>query len=72
MNARLGLVLCLLVAACAAPTKEQVIQTALDSGKAARDAEKAACLLLQSSPELEKEPGVDAYCAAILRGCPLP
>ena len=74
MNAR-GLALCpllLLAASCAAPSKEAAIQGALDAGKAARVAEKAACLVLQASPEIEREQGMDEYCAAILRGCPLP
>ncbi len=62
--------LCLALGSCAAPTKEQAIQSALDAGRAARVAERAACLVLQASPEIEKEPGVVEYCDAVIHGCP--
>ncbi len=56
----------LLALACAAPTQEQLIQSALDTGKASRDAERAACLVVLSNYSVEKEPGLDRYCRNIL------
>ena len=64
-----ALVLSLLLSACSATTAEQkrdlAIQTALDSAR-------AACLILQSDRSIEREPSVDAYCVAVLNGCPKP
>jgi len=58
--------LLLALGACSTTTAEQrrdlAIQTALDSAR-------AACLILQSDKSIQREPGVDDYCAAVLNGC---
>ena len=65
-NVALGLV-CLALGACSSTTAAQrrdlAIQGALDSAR-------AACLILQSDKTIERAPDVDAYCAAVLNGCP--
>ena len=55
----------LALSACSATAeqrRDQAIQTALDSAR-------AACLILQSDKQIEREPGIDAYCVAVLNGC---
>ncbi len=53
-------------ASCLAQTAEQrrdlVIQSALDSAR-------AACLMLQADKSIGREPGVDAWCDGVVNGC---
>ncbi len=58
--------LVLFAAACAKPSQEAVVKSALDAGKVARDAERAACLVVLSHYSGEKEPGLDEYCRSVL------
>jgi hypothetical protein len=61
-----ALAIAVLGLACSTTTAEQrrdlAIQTALDSAR-------AACLILQSDRTIEREPGIDNYCQAVLNGC---
>ena len=68
MNARSGLVLCLVLsaAACsgtAAENRDKAINTAFESAR-------LGCLTLRNDKSIEREPGVDAWCDALLEGCP--
>lgn len=57
---------CLVACACSSTTAAQrrdlAIQSALDSAR-------AACLILQSDPSIEREPGIDAWCEGVIQGC---
>jgi hypothetical protein len=56
----------LLLAGCAAPNKEQAIQTALDAHLVAQDAARAACILAMADRSITREPGFDAWCAELI------
>lgn len=62
MNARLGLVLCLLVAACGT-TELQRKELAI---RAALDAAFGACSAALNDPRMEWEPGARQYCMRIV------
>lgn len=67
MNARAGLVLCLLLLpACAQATaqerRDQVIQTALESAV-------LGCQMALADPTTEWDEGAKAWCERLTRGC---
>lgn len=52
-------------AASAAERRDQALNAALESAR-------LACLTILANPDIPREPGVDAYCAAVVHGCKEP
>jgi hypothetical protein len=69
VTGRVCLLPLLLLAGCAAPNKEQAIQTALDAHLVAQDAARAACILAMADQSITREPGFDEYCFRLVNGC---
>lgn len=60
------LVCALLLSACASPpTRDDVLQSAINAGK-------LACEAALADPATQWGPGAEAYCQAVVNGCPKP